>query len=74
MEYIRVKLSKEPPAETIPVMIDGENNGIVGNVIEIDDGTYDITADTPGAELKEVTIEYGGSTVEEPQEVLINVT
>ena len=72
MEYIKVKLSKSSDGVT-PVIIDGEKNGIVGNVIEIEDGLYDITADVAGAELKEVTIEYSGTTIDSPQEVLINV-
>lgn len=73
MEYIRVKLSKKVDEQDIPVIIDGENNGFVNSIIEVDDGDIEVSADYPGAECKLVTVEYASTDPVSPQEIIINV-
>lgn len=73
MEYLKVKLSKEVPQETVQVIIDGMENGFVGKVLEVDAGEIEVSVKLEGASTESVNIEENSTSVEEPKEVTVNV-
>lgn len=74
MEYIRIKLSKdEDVTHPVPVLINGEENGFVGNLICIQDGTVTISVKLDGAKEAEFKVPYGSTESLKPREIVIDV-
>ena len=71
MEYVRIKLSNKVTGQ-IGALVNGEVNGYVGDILTVEEGAVELSADFPGAQIKEVTLE--GTTAQEPMEVEIDVT
>lgn len=56
MEYLKVVVPGKKNKRDIDVLINGEKNGKVGNVIILSRGFVDVSVDLPGAEVKEINL------------------
>ena len=65
------KRGSEEYLRNLPVLIDGEENGVTDNPIKLDEGTVDISVKVHGAE--EVTVDIENTTQENPLWVIIEV-
>ena len=70
MEYLVVKATKETD-DPVQVLVNGEKNGYVGEVLTLEEGFVEVSVDMEGAETKE--IELVDTTPTQPMEVTINV-
>ena len=68
MQYLKVRLDK-PVKKKVRVLINGEKNGYVNELLMLDEGWIEVSVDLPKAKIKE--IELKNSTRQKPMEVLI---
>ena len=75
MQFLIVRAKKygsdELLKESIPVFIDGTENGETNNPIKLDAGTIDVSLQDEHSEIRTVTVK--NTTQEKPMEVIIEV-
>jgi len=74
MQFLIVRARKrgtEKLVKDLSVLIDGEENGIVENLIKLDAGTVDISVNAAGAD--ESTVDIENTTQTRPMEVIIEI-
>lgn len=74
MQFLIVRAKKRGSDElrsSLSVLIDGEKNGTVNELIKVDEGIYDISVNSPGAQESKVNVE--NTTPEKPMEVVVEV-
>ncbi len=70
MEYLKVAVAgRKDNEEKVSVLINGQKNGIIGNIIQCSDGYVEISVDLPGAIAQTVNLEL--TTASQPKEVEI---
>jgi hypothetical protein len=68
MQFLKVKLNK-PVKKKVSVLINGEKNGYVNELLMLDEGWIEVSVDLPEAKTKEIKLK--NTTRQKPMEVVI---